>query len=374
MTVSRKDQSPLKLNILGAVYGLCNVTPAAQSFVTANQEFDKAVSDAVWGDGWPGHKKTLVVVYEYSDISMLEIAVEGDQMHFIASPPLTILGAAYGLKNVTEILTKLLKNLSLKVIANNDTFEDGWRGHDKTLVTVYQYGEEHPSIALVKEKRQLHILYCNAEKDFHGSTNPGTLTILGAAYGPSDVTRQVQSLVKDGSALKFKASNDVFGDTWRGHTKSFVIVYRYGRNTPLMQIAAENSYISVSIPKPRPYADLIDPQNLLEDGDRFALVALNGMFISCDSQLKLVAGATTAEQGCKLTVRKYISTSPFFKIQNETGGFVIVGDGNYLYAAGNKLYFLFHFQNKINCMQSTKMCFLAKLGYYLAIYYRTAMA
>jgi hypothetical protein len=75
------------------------------------------------------------------------------------------------------------------------------------------------------------------------------------------------------------------------------------------------------------------------------------MFISCDSQLKLVAAATTAEQGCKLTVRKYISTSPFFKIQNETGGFVIVGDGNYLYAAGNKLYFLFHFQNKFNCSQ-----------------------
>jgi hypothetical protein len=157
-------------------------------------------------------------------------------------------------------------------------------------------------------------LYCNAEKDFHGSTNPGTLTILGAAYGPSDVTRQVQSLVKDGSTLKFKASNDVFGDTWRGHTKSFVIVYRYGRNTPLMQIAAENSCISVSIPKPQPYADFIDPQILLEDADCFALVALNGMFISCDSQLKLVAAATTAEQGCKLTVRKYISTSPFFKI------------------------------------------------------------
>lgn len=113
MTVSRKDQSPLKLNILGAVYGLCNVTSAAQSFVTANQEFDKAAYNAVWRDGWPGHKKTLVVVYEYSDISMLEIAVEGDQMHFIASPPLTILGAAYGLKNVTEILTKLLKNSAI---------------------------------------------------------------------------------------------------------------------------------------------------------------------------------------------------------------------------------------------------------------------
>jgi hypothetical protein len=125
MTVSRKDQSPLKLNILGAVYGLCNVTPAAQSFVTANQEFDKAVSDAVWGDGWPGHKKTLVVVYEYSDISMLEIALEGDQMHFIASPPLTILGAAYGLKNVTEILTKLVKNRSLKV----SSVASGHAGH-----------------------------------------------------------------------------------------------------------------------------------------------------------------------------------------------------------------------------------------------------
>jgi hypothetical protein len=66
-------------------------------------------------------------------------------------------------------------------------------------------------------------------------------------------------------------SNDVFGDgdTCRGHTKSLLTVYRYGRKTPQMKIAAENSCISVStIPESQPYADLIDPHNFLEDGDR----------------------------------------------------------------------------------------------------------
>ncbi|CAB4008295.1 Hypothetical predicted protein [Paramuricea clavata] len=156
-------------------------------------------------------------------------------------------------------------------------------------------------------------------------------------------------------------SNDVFGDTWRGHTKSLLIVYRYGRNTPQMKIAAENSCISVSIREPQPYADLIDPQNLLEDSDRFALVSLNGMFISCDSQLKLVAAGTTAEQGCKLIVRKDISTSPCFKMQNETGKFFTVGDGNYLYATGNKLFLFYYFHNKFNCCQS-KYIFSQSLG------------
>jgi hypothetical protein len=266
--VSRKDQSTLKLDILGAAYGLSDVTSVAQSFVTANQEFDKVASNAVWGDGWPGKKKTLVVVYEYGDNFMLDIAVEGDQMHFnaYASPPLTILGAAYGLKCVTEKVKALVKNRSLKAIADNDTFEDGWPGILKTLVVVYQYGEEHPSITVVKENHKCKFLHSKGN-DFYGSTNSSTLTILGASYGPSDVTEKVQSLVKDGSILEVEASNAVFGDPWFGHVKSLVIVYRYGSKAPRMQIAAEQSSISVAFHEPQPHADHTETRNLLQDSD-----------------------------------------------------------------------------------------------------------
>jgi hypothetical protein len=54
-TVSRKDKSTLNLNILGAAYGLSDVTSVAQSFLAANQEFDKVASNAVWGRWGAGY-------------------------------------------------------------------------------------------------------------------------------------------------------------------------------------------------------------------------------------------------------------------------------------------------------------------------------
>ncbi|CAB4015551.1 Hypothetical predicted protein [Paramuricea clavata] len=261
----RKDKSTLKLNILGAAYGLSDVTAVAQAFLTANQKFDKVASNAVWGDGGLGTKKCLVVVYESSDNFIVDIAVEGDQMHFTAPapPPLTILGAAYGLKCVTEKVKGLVKNRSLKAIADNDTFEDGWPGYSKTLVIVYQYGEEHPSITVVKENDQFELLY-SKRNEFNDSADPCTLTILGAAYGPRNVTDKVRSLVKDSSTLEVEAINAVFGDPWRGQLKSLAIVYRYGSKAPRMQITAEHTSVSLSLREPQQHTET---RNLLQDDD-----------------------------------------------------------------------------------------------------------
>mgnify|MGYP002803993098 FL=1 len=331
VTPSRQQQS-LKLNILGAAYGLANVTSKAQSLVTSNQEFDQLASNEVWGDSWYGQPKTLVVVYECNKLYFVDIAVEHDRVHFIASPPLTILGAAYGLQCVTEKVKKLVHHRSFEATANNATFEDGWP-ETKTLVIVYQYGEEQPSVATAKETEKLVFRY-SKKGNFYGSTNPNTLTILGAAYGPSDVTEKVQSLVKDGSTLEVKASNDVFGDTWSGQLKSLVTVYRYGRGAPQMQVVHEGASMSVSIPYLNPNVNLVEANNFLEDGDVFALAALNGDFISCDLSNRLVASKAKAEEGCKLTVKKYGHSSSL-KIQCDNGKYVIVGGDNYLYAKGN---------------------------------------
>ena len=332
-TTSRKEKSPLKLSIVGAVYGLADVTSQAQSFVRPDQSFFEKASNDVWGDSWPGFPKTLVVVYEYNDIFMLDIAAELDQMHFVASPPLTILGAAYGLTSVKKKSVELRKNRSFKATADNTTFGDSWPGHPKILMMVYQYGEEHPLLAVAKENSLLEFVYTRGDK-FHGSTNPNILTILGAVYGPKNVTEKVTSLVKDGSTLEVKASDDVFGDPWVGYSKSLAIVYRYGRNAPQIQIVPQNSSISVSVSEPKPYADLIETNSLLEDGDPFSLVALNGLFISCDSESKLTATGTTAGQGCKLTVKKDSSTGQFFKLESDNGKFIVVGNGSCLYALG----------------------------------------
>ena len=215
-TVSRQYIEPTSSRIiLGAAYGLKNVTDQANNFVTTKGEFNQYASNSVWGDSWVGNLKTLVVVYTYDDLVMLDVVMEHHPLHFIVSPPLTILSAAYGLNNVTNKIIELVRNRYLSVTANNATFEDGWPGKAKTLVIVYQYGEETPTVVFAKENDSVSFLY-SAKELYYGSTNPTTLTILGAAFGPKDVSRTVKDLIKEDKELDFNANNDVLGFlVWR---------------------------------------------------------------------------------------------------------------------------------------------------------------
>ena len=263
---------------------------------------------------------------------MIKIAKEGDTINFIASPPLTILGAAYGLGDVTSKVNELVSDRAFAATANNDTFGDHWYKVYKTLVIVYQYGEELPTVVAAKEGYTLQFSYMQ-KPDFKGSTDPNTLTILGAAYGPDDVTAKVQSLVR-GGALNVQASNSIFGDPWFGVHKSLVVVYRYGRNNAGIKIAQEGQAVSLSIPTPKPYADLTEANGLFEDGNILALKAINGKFVSCDPNNRLVANNDTIKVGCKLTVKKAASSSSF-KIESDNGKYIIVGSDNCLYATGS---------------------------------------
>ena len=214
---SRKmKDSGQSLVILGAAYGKADVTDKANQALTSNGEFDEEASNEVWEDSWKGHKKTLVVVYEYDGLQMLNVVKENERMYFIASPAMTILGAAYGLADVTTKVCALVKNRSLAVTANNDTFGDSWKGVKKTLVVTYQYGEQTPVVAYAKENDKLEIIYNKAD-DYTGSTNPDTLTILGAAYGPSDVTKKTQDYAVEGNnTVQKEVDNDNFGpDPWK---------------------------------------------------------------------------------------------------------------------------------------------------------------
>ena len=149
---SRKmKDSGESLVILGAAYGKADVTDQANKKLTSNGEFNEEASNDVWGDSWKGHGKTLVVVYEYDGLQMLDAVKENERMHFIASPAMTILGAAYGLADVTTKVCALVKNRSLAVTANNATFGDSWKGVHKTLVVTYQYGEQTPKVTYAKE-------------------------------------------------------------------------------------------------------------------------------------------------------------------------------------------------------------------------------
>ena len=201
-------------------------------------------SDEVWGEGskkdhWSARNTTLVVIYTYSNACMVDIAIRGQKMHFIASPPLCILGAAYGNNNVTEKAMALVKNRSFSATANDKTFEDRWTWRKKILVVVYQYGDETPRVATAIEGEQLEFRYAKSDVERRSSQiNPSILTILGAAYGPKDVTEKVQSLVNEegGSGLQVTADNETFGNPWKSHRKTLVIVSRDGSNEPHVHV------------------------------------------------------------------------------------------------------------------------------------------
>ena len=322
------------VEFLGAAYGKGNVTQKAKELVSAEGEFNQLVSNGVWGDTWYGVPKTLVVVYEYDGLQMLDVVKENERMHFIASPPMTILGAAYGLADVTSKVSELVKNHSLTATANNSTFGDSWVGIPKSLVVTYQYGEELPTVSAVKENETMEIIY-SKKSTFLGSTDPDVLTILGAAYGSSDVTQKAQNLVK-GNTLQTKVDNSVFSDPWVGVRKSLAIVYRYGRNQRQTKIAAEGSEMSVA-KVVLPYAGLVDANNLLNDGDILALSTVNGKYISCDSNNMLIAVKDAPSDQCAMTVQKD-SQNKAFKIRCNNGKYVIVNAkaGLALYATGNE--------------------------------------
>jgi len=64
--------------IIAAVWGLTEVTKEMkEKYETGNQrEFEASVEK--WGEGWPGHLKTLNVVYKNNDNIASVVVVEGD--------------------------------------------------------------------------------------------------------------------------------------------------------------------------------------------------------------------------------------------------------------------------------------------------------
>jgi len=112
------------LVVLGAAYGLKDVTDRITELLSPEGEFDQTVTNEVMGkDGWKGHDKTLVVVYECNSIPMLKVAKEHHHMYFIASPPMSILCAAYGLLDVTNKVRGLVQNRELSIKPTNELFK-----------------------------------------------------------------------------------------------------------------------------------------------------------------------------------------------------------------------------------------------------------
>ncbi|CAB4027709.1 Hypothetical predicted protein, partial [Paramuricea clavata] len=83
------------------------------------------------------------------------------------------------------------------------------------------------------------------------------LEIYFAVYGPSDVTREVRSFIQH-ERLTVKAANSVFSDTWKGHRKTLVVVYRYGNSDLKQAIIKEGDTLQLTPPPTLVSAELGD--------------------------------------------------------------------------------------------------------------------
>lgn len=328
---SRSPPSDPSITIYGAAWGLRDVTKLAKSKLGDKTKFEEAASNENWGgDGWPGVTKTLVVVYTYDNIPRINIVEENGTMSIIVSPPLYILGAAYGLRVMTDAVQNLVQNRQLIMRPVND-LPDTWPGHNKSFVIVYQYGNELPRLFISDENANVNIVYDVVGKHTI-DTNPAQLQILGAAYGLGDVTGIVRLNVHKNS-LDVVASNSVFSDHWPGNTKTLVIIYQYGNNKPHVSITQENGSAKISNSPAAPHFGLLSSNTLLENDEMISFLASNNKYITCDpSTSKLFATANSQGESCRLTVR-LVGTQFAMKDKN-TSKYVIVGDQNCLFLTG----------------------------------------
>lgn len=253
-----EEGSPLRISaqppqipkILGAAYGKTNITDKVRSMI-AKGNLEIPAENRIFGDSFPGVVKSLVVVYQFGDdkprVGIIRehqtlTLSEGDQnsQSWNSEQPVRILGAAYGLVDVTNKIASRIKNSVLEVHADNESLGDSWYGTRKTLVVVSQDPQGNVNTHIVEEEGHLRISF----QQSLGANLQQIPTILGAVYGRANVSEQVRSKVANG-CLQIKASNNVFGDSFPNVKKTLVVVYQFGNAPPQVGIAKENETLAL---------------------------------------------------------------------------------------------------------------------------------
>lgn len=167
-------------------------------------------------------------------------------MQFQQNEPLFILGAVYGKQDVTNTVRDLVQKGFTQIRADNTNFSDSFYGVQKTLAIVYQYGNNPPGVLTAKEGSIAAISPHQKSHQWH-PFQADQITILGAAYGPSDVTDKVVKRMNNGG-LDITATNEVFGDSWYGIRKVLTIVYRNPNGEIKTVFAEEGHRVKIEAP------------------------------------------------------------------------------------------------------------------------------
>ena len=110
-----------------------------------------------------------------------------------------------------------------------------------------------------------------------------------------------------------------------------MLVYRYARNAPQITILPEHDQVIVKRSVSITYVGLISSNNLLENGEMFALKTVTNNYVSYDANEKVVA---TSDSLFLFTVKKESIDGPF-RIQGGNGKYFIVDEDYHLYVTAD---------------------------------------
>lgn len=235
---------------------------------------------------------------------------------------LKVLGASYGLKVVTkECNSRIKDHKELLTAANDDQFGDSWYGNVKNLVVCYQYGNEQPITTSVPQrpfdKNSLSIKYSDVkQKQFHFKMQPKELNILGAVYGPTNVTEKIQNLVKD-NTLSIVADDNLLGNevfnvekTLKAE-KSLTIVYSYGLNYPITKVVKQGQKMEIKKVF-RNTVQQIEPRGIIDNDYLINFQGLLGTYFKVENNKVLAVDRTNTPM--KFVVKNYCQKTRKFQL------------------------------------------------------------
>lgn len=328
-----------ELTVWGASFGATDISAATRALVDSPAAtLSLVASRATFGNAVEGRRHTFVIVASYAgQVPFVDIVVEDEPYALGYRPPLHILSAFYGLKDVTDIVRASVSRRRLSVSASSSVFGDGWPAMRKTLHVVYQYGDRKPQMAATTENQTLHVDYAPAVPASQASLDPRALNIIAAAYGPVDVTAKVAALVENG-ALSFTADSLTFGDTWPAAVKSFSMVYSWGATAVSSVNVPEDTPVSITRPEPAFAADrtFVSLAGLLAAGDEIKLQTAAGGYWSLAADGQVTALGTSSDAAEVFTVGiPEAAESPAITLRCRDGSYLGAGPDGTLRAGGS---------------------------------------
>jgi hypothetical protein len=165
-----------------------------------------------------------------------------------------VYGAVQGVRDVTARVQALVNQKQTIFVANNATLvpppdKDPAQGHDKHFAMNYTVGSS--SFAFACEENETVNLRTTEPQE--------TFTVIGASYGTinknapqagaRDVTAIVQELLdsRSGSEVKFKPTNELFGDPYKGPRKNFGMTYVLKSNPGEKRVIASDENQEVTV-------------------------------------------------------------------------------------------------------------------------------